>query len=554
VSEQPEDIRSVATTKQRMRPRPAGNGWALVVVATVVVILLGLGTWVGLSPLQTLLSSPSDHEAVHAVAARMRARWPQAPGPPERYLDEAAAAVRAGDGTAAARKLGMAIALDANQTEALLALTILDARGASDGLLQGGEADAVVGALSEAAPDARLLPAAQAWRLLAGGQGADVESLLGPLAADEPEEQLWARVRGQRAAGLPEGAAARALLRAWPGHPEACEDGAREALRAGELAEAEALAGPCLGGPAGAIAARVQADVLARTEGGARAREAYRAAGLTLHAAAVAVRAGLPLTDDEWAALAEPGPPAAVQQAWAAMAAGDAALLDIAAARLPTEPVPEIAVTRAAAALWSGDAERARAALEGVAGPRAAVLRAQLPGEGQAAAAARAAWPALPGGEDPVATALLFGPSDHAIPTRLLLAVGERAGAPLDAPALAGWTPADARAGALVRWLRATPSAAPPTLVESGEGDVLDLALEVAAAVAAGGDAATPLARLQARAPERVVTDVLTARAAPSGEACVEAVVNAQARMPGLVGLDRERYLCRVRGGPATRR
>ena len=548
MSETHEEARSVSTTKARMRPRPPGSGWALVIVATVVVILFGIGTWIGLSPLQALLSSPSDHEAVHTVTARMRARWPQVPGPPSRYVEEASRAIRVGEGRAAARKLGMAVALDPDHTEALLLLTILDARGEADGLLDPGEAAGLVSALRAVEAEAPLLSAAAAWRDVAAGNPGAVEAAFGPVGESEAEELLWARLRASRDLGAPEGAAARALLASWPGHPEACEDGAREALRQQDLAEAEALALGCLDGPARAIAARVVADVMVRTGRRLEARGAYTDAGLDLHAASQAFREGAQLTTAEAAALAEPGAPAAIQQAWAAMSMGDAALLRIALDRIPADPSPEFAVTRAAGWLWLGEPGAATASLEGVAGPRAAVLAAGLPGAGAAGAvaAARAAWPALPGADDPVATAMLLGPSGHAIPTELLLRIGTHPGVPLSS--VRPWAPGDPRAAALVHWLwDGTPSG-----VEAGGGDdALGAALLVVDAIAAERDPAPALARLELRAPGSVMLAVLEARAAESPEACVEAVAKAREVAPGLVGLDRERYRCGVRGSLA---
>lgn len=541
-----DDVRSPSSVRQRMRPVPVGGGWALVVVATVVVVVFGLGTWVGLAPLDVVLSAPSDHESVHAVGERLRARWPQVPGPPERYVLEARSLQRGGDASGAARRLAMAIALEPDHVEALLQLSILDARGDAGGLLLGGEADALVAAVESTRPDAALLPAALAWRALGAGQPERVSLDEG---AAEPE-LLWARLRASRALGLSEGRDARALLEVWPGHPEACEDGAREALRAGDLFEAERLAASCLAGDSAPIARRVLADVLARTGRPVEARDAYTEGGLMLHAARVALAEGLPLSSGERMALAGPGHAAAVHQVWAAMSAGDIELLEIAVERLPDGASPELAVTRAAAALWSGDAAAAEAALEGTAGPRAAVLRAQLPGASAAdVAAARTAWPALPGGADPVATHLLLGASDHAIPTRLLLGVGQAGGLPLSAQA--AWVPADARARALLRWLD---GGAVPPLSGSGGGDALDVALAVVAAVSDGRDASREMARLRALAPELVMTDVLEARVAEDAGACRAALGRASARMPGLAGLDRERYRCAVRSEPAPSR
>jgi len=549
-SEGGEERRTPAAIRQRMRPAPLGGGWVLVIVATVLVVLFGLGTWVGLAPLQVVLSDPSDHEAVHAIGERFRARWPQAPGPPERYLAEARALQRDGDPAAAARRLAMAIALDPDQSEAFLRLSILDARGEADGLLVPGESDALVAVMDVTDPDAPLLPAARAWRALAAGGPEDAASMTGE-GRSEPE-LLWARLRAHRALGQPEGPDARALLESWPGHPEACEDGPRAALRAGDLYEAERLAETCRAGPAAAIAGRVLADVRRRSGRLDAAREAYASGGLMLHAGRVALSAGLPLTVEERAAMAGPGPAAAVLQAWTAMAEGDARLLAMAVERLPEGEAPELAVTRAAAALWSGDVEVAEQILAGTDGPRAAVLRAQLPGAAAAdVAAARTAWPALPGGGDPVATHLLLGASDHAIPTRLLLEVGRGIGSPLAEKGL--WVPSDARAGTLLRWLdgRQLPAASG---AGGAGGDAVDAALEVARALEDGRDPGEALERLRAVAPDLVMTDVLEARAAPDATGCRAALARSSARMPGLAGLDRERYLCAVRSEPAPPR
>lgn len=542
MKEEGEEGRSVADSTQRMRPQPPGNGWSLVVVATVVVILLGLGTWVGLSPLRTLLSAPSDYEAVHAVGRRMAARWPQAPGPPDRYVAEAVERIRAGSPAAAARKLGMALALDPNHAEALLRLAMLDARGDAGGLLLPGEADELVSAVRMVSPDSLLLGPASAWRALAAGRPESIRQELGPLADGESPEGLWVRLRAARAQEQPEGRAARALLAAWPGHPEACEDGPREAMRHRALAEAERLAGECEAGPARAVAMRVKADVLARTGRPARARIVYTEAGLLPHAAAVALRASLPLTKAESTALAGPGAALAMLQAWEAMAAGDGSLLRIALERIPDAATPELAVTRAAGWYWLGDFQEAETALQGLAGAHAGILRAAMGLDRTDGAAAELH---LPGGPDPVGTALLLGPGTNAVPTHLLWKAARAPGEAL--ATVQDWAPEDARAAALVAWIQAPPEASTRLPPPGGE-DPLDAALAVARAVDSGGETAPALARLRELAPLAVMTAVLEARATRDPASCVEAVAAARERAPELVGLDRERYRCEAAG------
>ena len=249
----------------RIGQPPPGRGWAATAGALLLAVAGAAGLWAsGTAPALFGEAVPvGDAAAVRAVSARMRARWPQVPGPADRYVQEAILAERAGTG--AARKLGMALAVEPDHAEALLRLSILDARGQSMGLLQPGDAEAIVTVVRGRAPRDGLLAAAAAWRDLAAGAPEAVGRARGPMADDEPEELLWARLRAARALGEPEGPAARALLSRRPGHPEACEDGAREALRAGDLAQAEGLAGGCLEGPARAIGVRVIADVMART-------------------------------------------------------------------------------------------------------------------------------------------------------------------------------------------------------------------------------------------------------------------------------------------------
>ncbi|MEC8424562.1 MAG: hypothetical protein VX000_12350, partial [Myxococcota bacterium] len=506
MKEEGEEGRAVADRTRRMRPSPAGNRWSLTVAAAAVAGLLGLGAWAGLSPLQRRLLAPSDHEAVHAVGARMAARWPQAPGPPERYVAEAVAAIRAGSPALAARKLGMALALDPDQAEALLRLAMLDARGDGAGLLLPGEADELVAAVRKVSPDAPLLGPASAWQSLAAGRPESVAPGLGPLAEGEPPEGLWARLRAARALEQPEGRAARALLATWPGHPEACEDGPREALRQGALAEAERLAGACEAGPARAVARRVKADVLARTGRLDRARRAYTEAGLLPHAAAVALRAGLPLTDAESAALAGPGTPLAMHQAWAAMAAGDGSLLRIALERIPDAPAPELAVTRAAAWLWLGYSQAASEALEGVSGTHADILRGAMGPDQTNGDASPDGRPHLPGGLDPVGMALMLGPAVTAVPTHLVWKAARAPGEAL--VGVQGWTPTDPRAAALVAWVEAPPGAGTPLPVPAGE-DPLDAALAVARAIDSGAGTEGLLARLRGLAPQAVMTAVL---------------------------------------------
>ncbi len=559
--------RTLAQAKERMRPRSPGVGGALVVMAVFVVIFIGLAVWVGAGGFVMGDARPADHEAVHAVVERLADRWPQVPGPPERYLSESWAAQVGGKPTEAARRLGMAVALDPGQDEALLRLVILDARGAGAGLLLPGERAAILSAFDEVAPDAPLLPAAKAWVALSEG---DVDGALAALGADVADpEAAWAVLRADPGAeSVP--TAPGVLLAAWPGHPEACAAGVRVAWRDGDLFGVEEVANACLSAGAGDTGAlRGLADVADRLGDAAEARRRYREAGLHLHAAAVASQSGRPLEPDEQDALLEPHAVAATHRLWHGVGVGDAAAVRAAVDALAAEGdglVPPMRVALAAGRAWLGDPAAAEAGLQGQDGVWAAIVReAVTAGEGDAAAARRgqAAWPDHPATSgpvtDPVAAWLATGPGDRLVPLAWVRRAPREPGVALGPARLVpGPSPAGAAADALLAQVLAAPTApVGGQLATLGDGDgepsLALLATRAAVALAPGappGAASEALQALRGRHPDAVATRLLTARASwlLDGDAAAadRALRELAADRPELVGVLVERYRVRA--------
>ncbi len=161
-----------------MRPGTPRSGWAIIVLAVVLIIFFGLAAWVSLPRNPAQGQRPMDHEAVFAVVTGFQERWPSLPGPPERHR-QAAADAGPGRPAAAAEELAKAASLDGNDADTLLQLVILAAREPSVTLLGPVQAQEMVAALAETAPS-DLLPAARAWQALQRGEPEAALAALGP--------------------------------------------------------------------------------------------------------------------------------------------------------------------------------------------------------------------------------------------------------------------------------------------------------------------------------------------------------------------------------------
>ena len=299
-----------------------------------------------------------------------------------------------------AARLARALAADPDDHDAWLGLVSLAAREGAvqrPGPVQSAQIVELIGEIDPGHPG---LPAARAWLALQRGDLALARAALGP----EPVT-LQARAAALEIAqrlGEDPTAPADALLAVDPGHPDACVARARGALAAGDLARAASVAEGCR--QAGATRPelhRVSGEVWWALDRPDQAADSWAAAGLTLHAAAAA---GLAATPDwrERAAAAvapvlgpDPAPTAAsVQAIWLGLRADEAGWVRAGIGRLQAalELDPTSRQALAAGLLHTGQGDAARAALDGLDGGAAEVLRARaLESQGDHEGALRAA-------------------------------------------------------------------------------------------------------------------------------------------------------------------
>jgi len=332
------------------------------VITVAVVMLIGLLSWYGSPAARTTLRRPTDHEAVHQLAERWRARWPQVPGPAERYLDDALLADLEDRPQEAARRTTMALALAPNDVPALLRLVIRSARVPSASPLTRDEADAILMVVEQVAPEAPLREAAIGWRALARGEAVPAEGL-----GDAVLEASWLRMRQALDAGADPGGPARALIEISPGHVEACDVYARALLRRGELRDAAAVISACRAvRPQRPRLSRTEGDLLDRLGHHGRAVAAYTAGGAHLHALAVASQEGLTEAPALLAqAAGEVGPAGSINRLWATLLLGGDVSSAVSELVALGDVGPEFGLARAAGHLALGQPQAAQAALDG---------------------------------------------------------------------------------------------------------------------------------------------------------------------------------------------
>ena len=160
----PEERMTMRQRLARMRPIQNGQSWPLVVMTVAVVIFMGLFLWTTVISADGSRDLATDHEAVHKLASAWAERWPQAPGPPERYLLQSEEAERSGKGAEALERLTMSLSLRPNDNEALLRLVCASVRHeAAPMALTSLEARSVVGVIRQIDSEHPVLPAARAW-------------------------------------------------------------------------------------------------------------------------------------------------------------------------------------------------------------------------------------------------------------------------------------------------------------------------------------------------------------------------------------------------------
>ncbi len=300
----------------------------------------------------------------------------------------------------AADQLGRALAENPDDHGAWLGLVSLAAREGAvqrPGPVQSERLVELIGQLEPHHPE---LPAARAWLALQRGDVAAARESLGedPVTLDARAAALEIAQR----LGEDPTASAEALLAVDPGHPEACVAGARSALAAGDLARAASVADRCRrAGARRPELHRVSGEVWWALDRPADAATSWAAAGLSLHAAAAAGLAADPAWRARAADAVAPvlGPDAvpnaaSAQAIWLGLRADEPSWVGAGVGRLQaaTELDPTSRQALAAGLLRTGQAGAARAALEGLDGASAEVLRARaLEAQGDPEGALRAA-------------------------------------------------------------------------------------------------------------------------------------------------------------------
>ncbi|MCB9778338.1 MAG: hypothetical protein H6742_07225 [Alphaproteobacteria bacterium] len=231
------------------------------------------------------------------------------------------------------------------------------------------------------------LAGGRAWHLLSLGQPDDAAAALAA-APDTDQAVATARLRLalDRADDVAAAAAAERVLGRWPADLEACEAGARSALRRGDArAVVEGVEDCRDAGLEHPPLGRLAADALDLAGQEAAACAAWLDAGATLHAAAVRVGGGdcpgAPAGTALDELLHDPAPEAMLLATWEAVRSHDADACTRAVARLQDAGLletPPFRLASAAALLVAGQPATGLAAIEGLDSARALVLRGRL--------------------------------------------------------------------------------------------------------------------------------------------------------------------------------
>ena len=241
MSESPDQSR-VSATRQRMRPPPVRNGWALIVIAVSLVIFMALTLWWTSDWTPDGEARITDREVMHQLSKRMRQEWPQVPGPPDVYRTQAQRASSLGDVARAHQRHVMALALDPDHLDSWVALVSLSAQREGEGVLTAEESSAVLLEVSALAPDHPGLSVAMGWVALAQGDAARALSSAG----DHPKNLAGRLLRLQalgESATLTDG---EAVLELAPAHGPTCRWTASKAFDDGLVQRAIDLLMRCV--------------------------------------------------------------------------------------------------------------------------------------------------------------------------------------------------------------------------------------------------------------------------------------------------------------------
>jgi hypothetical protein len=119
---------------------------------------------------RTIHDDLADKEVVHSVAERMAERWPQIPGPPSRYANEAKEAMLKGSFVEAARWSTKALALNPNDAESWILLVVASSQpGFERPILSDTDSVSILNAIEDTSGDSFSLQTAHAWLELRRG-------------------------------------------------------------------------------------------------------------------------------------------------------------------------------------------------------------------------------------------------------------------------------------------------------------------------------------------------------------------------------------------------
>lgn len=330
----------------------------------------------GRLPLTAALTQPTDREAIRELSMSWAARWPDAPIMTEHDRRSVVDALIHGDDARAVAGLTHALALDPNDLDALLMLTMASHTSA-EGALTEPQNNEVLEVIQFLEPGQPLLPVAHAWAHLEFDPS---ESLA--LLGEAPVEPLGmlVQLRALLTLRADATAAAESLLSLVPGHQQACEVATRGRLMAAESARALSIAVACSSaGADGVVLQRLRADALDRTGLFEEAASAYRDAGAMTHAAAVLMQDGVASDSEILSMLSGDTPDAVLHRLWMGLLRDQPAQVRATVSELNRLGVSglEFSVGVAASAIAQGDPDAALQVLEGIDAPQAHVLRAR---------------------------------------------------------------------------------------------------------------------------------------------------------------------------------
>jgi hypothetical protein len=215
----------------------------LIVIAVSLVIFMVLAIWFTSNWSKDDETMFTDTEVMHKLAVRMRARWPQVPGPPAVYREQAQQASRLGDTERAQRRTTMSLALDPEDLDGWVRLVILCAEGGrTECALDVAESGAVLLEISALRPDHPELSVALGWLALRKGDPARALRSVGTKPRSLTARLLRLRALGE-AATLTDG---EAVLELAPAHGPACRWTAQQALGKGRAGRSREILASCV--------------------------------------------------------------------------------------------------------------------------------------------------------------------------------------------------------------------------------------------------------------------------------------------------------------------